>query len=370
MLRQIALFKDFADIVSCGYGDAPDGVVEHVGIPERFDRHPWRSDRKRLAVLLGARRHERLYFGSEKIRFLCDAIPVESVDVVVANDVLAVPLAIALSPRMGVHADLHEYAPRQGEDSRRWRLLTAPFMDWACRKYVTRANSVSTVAKGIAEEYASVYRIAEPSVVPNASPYAPELSPTPVGDPLRITHIGVAGRSRRLEVMIDAVAQANELKPGAVVFDLVLAPGDRTYIEELTRKAASVPNGAVRVLPPVEFDQIVAQLHRYDIGFYLCPPINFNMLNALPNKLFEFVQARLAVVIGPSPEMRRVAEEFGFGIVSTSFEAQSAAKLLAGLTLEQVGDLKKAAHEAAPRLSADAVSGPWIDAVRKLAGVS
>ena len=364
VLRQILYFSEFADVISCGYGAAPEGVVEHVEIPEEFK--PWRQDFKKVAVLLGARFYERLYFDSDRVKHVLHNIPAESVDVIVANDAIAVPTAVALRPRQGIHADLHEYAPRQGEDKLQWRLLVGPFMDWACRKYVTKANSVSTVAKGIAEKYAEVYGITEPTVVPNATRFQPHLSPTPVGAPLRVIHTGVAGRGRKIEVMLDAVARANALRPGTATLDVLLVPGEQKYIDELIAQAESIPDGAVRVLPPVKFDQIVPMLSGYDIGIFLCPPSTFNLRHALPNKLFEFVQARLAVIIGPSPEMEQVVRQHGVGWVAGGFDAESSARLLVGLTPDEVAVKKQASHAAAEPLSAENVSAIWVDAVKKL----
>ncbi|WP_019483069.1 hypothetical protein [Arthrobacter sp. TB 23] len=364
VLRQIQFFSQFADVLSCGYGAAPEGVVEHIEIPIEFK--PWRPDFKSAAALLAARFYERLYFDSDRVKHVLRNIPAGSMDVIVANDALAVPAAVALRPRKGIHADLHEYAPRQGEDKLQWRLLVAPFMDWACRKYVTKADSVSTVAKGIAEEYARVYGIAEPSVVPNAAWYQPTLAPTPVGAPLRLVHTGVAGRGRKIEVMLDAVARANELQPGTATLDLFLVAGEQSYIDELTVKADAVADGAVNVLPPVSFSQIVPLLHGYDIGIFLCPPSTFNLLHALPNKLFEFVQARLGILIGPSPEMVQVVEKHDLGWVANGFDAESSARLLIGLTPEQVAAKKRASDKAAESLSAENAASIWIAAVEKL----
>lgn len=364
VLRQIRLLSEIADIVSCGYGEAPRGVVEHVQIPD--DLKAWRKDFKSTATLLAMRFYERLYFDSERIKFVRRAIPTGSVDVIIANDVIAVPLALALRPARGVHADLHEYAPRQGEDRLQWKLLIGPFMHWAARRYVTRADSVTTVAKGIAEEYARVYGIPEPLVVPNASSYDGRYSPTEVQIPLRLIHTGAAGRGRKIEVMIDAVARANEIRPGTATLDLVMVPGEQKYIDELTARAAAVSNNAVRMKSAVPFDQIVPMLQNYDVGIFICPPSTFNLLHALPNKLFEFIQARLAVVIGPSPEMERIVRQYGVGAVSKDFSAESIAQLLMDLTPEAVADMKLASHRAARELSAEEVMGPWTDAVRKL----
>ncbi|MHA7153630.1 glycosyltransferase family protein [Arthrobacter sp. TMN-50] len=368
VLRQIRFLGEFAEIHTCGYGSAPESVAGHIEIPDEYER--WRPQPKKTGLLLAARLHRRLYFNSAKVKFVQDRIPTGTFDVVIANDVIAAPLALALKPLKGVHADLHEYAPRQGEDVRSWRLLFGPFMDWASRDYVTKVDSATTVAKGIAEEYARVYGIPEPAVVPNASAYHMGLTPTAVGTPLRLIHAGVAGRGRKIEIMIDAIARANRRKPGTATLDLVLVPGEQRYIDELTLAANSVEDGAVRVIPPVSFREIVPLLHDYDVGFYLCPPNNFNMLHALPNKLFEFIQARLAIVIGPSPEMERVVREHDLGIVAAGFDAESAADVLVSLTSEQVAAMKQASHLAADSLSADRVSIVWVDAVKKLLGAA
>lgn len=362
VLRQVRLFQEVADVTTCGYGEAPSGVAAHIEVPAHFAA--WRSDFKKTALLLGLRRHEQLYFGSERIRYVQEQIPAGQFDVIFANDALAVPAAISLKPRLGVHADLHEYAPRQGEDRLQWRLLIGPLMKWACKRYVTKANSVSTVAHGIAEEYSKVYGIVRPVVVPNASSYEPSLSPTPTQAPLRIVHAGAAARVRRIEVMIDAVARANELRPNTATFDVVLVPGDQKYIDELRRKAESTGKGSIRILPPVGFKEIVPMLHQYDIGFYLCPPLNFNMMHALPNKIFEYIQARLGVFIGPSPEMKRLVEKHGVGMVSKSFKAEDAASKLVTMSRGDVDEMKRASHEAAAELNAETVTVPWLQALQ------
>lgn len=361
VLRQITVFGKFADVTSCGYGPSPEGVVRHIEVPA--DLPAWRSNKAQTALYLGARMYERLYFGADRIRYVQDRVGPGSIDVVVANDAISVPLAVSLRPRKGIHADLHEYAPKQMENDLKWRILTGPLMDWACRKFVTRADSVSTVAQGIAEEYASVYGIREPSVVPNAATHDHRFAPTPVGFPLRLVHTGAAGRGRKIEVMIDAVSRANKIRPGTATLDLVLVPGDQRYIDELTERAEGVPGGTVRMRPPVAFEQIVPMLQNYDVGVFICPPSTFNLKHALPNKLFEFVQARLAVLIGPSPEMEAIVRRHELGVVSRGFDVESVARAITSLTEQEVRRMKEASHASAESLSAESLIGPWSDAV-------
>lgn len=361
MLRQIALLRDHADIISVGFGPAPAGVAEHIELPT--GPNVWRTNRLAAACLYVGRSFRRLYFGSPSVQAILEAIEPGSMDVVLANDALGVPVALALRPRGGVHADLHEYAPRQGA-SVMWKLLVAPLMRWACRQ-ARGARSVSTVAPGIALEYERSFGY-KCSVVPNAARYRADLSPTAVGDRVRLVHIGLAGRARKLETMIDAVALADRAQPGRFSFDLYLAPGDEAYIAELAARAGERAPGVVRVLPPVPYDQMVTTLAGYDVGMFVCPPTTFNLEHALPNKFFEFVQARLAVVIGPSVEMADYVRQFGFGAIADDFTPQATAEVLTGLTADRIAELKEASDAAAADLSSERLSLPWRDAVLAL----
>ena len=109
----------------------------------------------------------------------------------------------------------------------------------------------------------------------------------------------------------------------------------------------------VRIIPPVSMQQIVPFTNHYDIGLFLCPPMNFNLRYALPNKLFEFIQARLTVAIGPNIEMKKVVEKYDCGLVASDFQPQTLAKALNALTVDKIMYYKEQAHKAALELNAD-----------------
>src|SRR5699024_6195734 len=134
---------------------------------------------------------------------------------------------------------------------------------------------------------------------------------------------------------------------------------DATYIDELRDLAESQGAGAISIEDPVPFDRIVPTLASYDVGVYVCPPTNFNLRYSLPNKLFEFVQARLGVVSGPSEDMRFYVDEHGFGVVSRDFTVPAQVETLRQLTPELVDELKARADVAAPKLDSAKLSDPW-----------
>lgn len=354
VLKQVALFSGRYDVTTCGYGPAPAGVVAHVEVPA--DLPAWRKDPRWLL----ARQYRRVYWGNAAVAHARSVLPVGAFDVILADDVDPVPLALSLAPRSGVHADLHEYAPGQNSELPRWRWFVAPYIRWICRRFVTRAASVTTVGQGIADRYSRELGVPV-GVVTNAAPYA-ELDAQPVGSPIRLVHSGNAQRNRTLEVMIDGVEQS----AADVTLDLLLMPNDPVYLAELRARCAG--STRVRVLDPVPYADLVRTLNGYDVGVFVLPPVNYNYEWTLPNKFFDYVQARLGVIVGPSPEMAREVETRGLGAVTQDFTSGAFAAVLDALDPAQVATWKRESAACARELSAEVQSAGWARAVDRIAG--
>jgi hypothetical protein len=354
VLKQIALFRDDWDVVTCGYGPSPDGVVEHIVIPDGLA--VWRYSK--IDVIL--RRYRRAYDTNEVIVHARQALSGRSFDAVLANDVDSVGLALELAPKLGVHADLHEYAPQQREDLLRVRLFVRPFLEWMCRQYVSRADSWTTVSHGIAAEYQRRFGF-RPEVVVNAAPYS-TLPTHPPQRPIRLVHSGACLRGRNLHLMIEAVQRAAT----DATLDMYLTPNDQDYLAEI--RALAAKSERTRVLDPVPYSRLVETLNAYDIGVFLLPPSTFNHRWALPNKLFDYVQARLAIIVGPSPEMADFVDSHSLGVVTEDFSSQGLARVIESLTIEAVGGWKANADASALELSASNQTQAWRRAMGTLRG--
>ena len=352
VLKQVRHFTAEYDVTTCGHGDAPDGVHTHLEVPSGLPI--WRYDRASVI----ARRYSHAYWNNPAILAAQALLAGHEFDVVLANDIDAVGLAQSLNPRFGVHADLHEYAPRVKEEMLRWRLFVAPFMRWMVRTFVTRADSVTTVGGGLAREYERRFGV-HAGVVTNAAPYV-DLPVGPTRTPVRLVHSGACLRSRNILALIDAVDQSE----GAATLDLFLTPNEPQYLAEVKRRAADV--AGVIVHDPVPYDRLVETLNAYDVGVHLLPPVNFNNEWALPNKLFDYVQARLGVIVGPSAEMAAYVKEYGLGLVTEDFTADALARTLATVTPDAVDRFKAAADAAAVPMSAEAQTLIWDEAIRRL----
>jgi len=351
VLKQVRLFSEDYAVTTCGHGPAPDGVVEHLAIPDDFA--VWRYDRG----LVAGRRYRRAYWRNPAVSAAQELLQGREFDVVLADDVDAVGLALTL-PARGVHADLHEYAPRQKEDLLRWRLFVGPFMRWMCREFVARADSVTTVGQGIADEYRRRFGI-DAAVVTNAAPFV-HREPQQVHSPIRLVHSGAALHDRNIMTIVDAVDAAS----GACTLDLYLTPNDPAYLGALKARQ----NQRITVHDPVPYDQLNDTLSEYDMGVHVLPPVNFNNRWALPNKFFDYVQARLGLIIGPSPEMARMVRERGLGAVTADFTVEALSREIDVLRSERVAEFKAASHAAAADLSAESQVTGWRTAIDRIAG--
>lgn len=345
VLRQIGVAAEVGHVTTIGYGPHPTGADEHIQVP---------SDKLSLpqtpsgVLKLALRRFRSAELDAPGVRFILDALKERTFDAVIANEARILACAHRVAKGAPVWADLHEYAPEERTHIRSWRLLVAPLMDYMCREYLPKATAATTVAHGIAELYEESYGV-RPELMRNAAPLQ-NLSPTELeGDRIRLVHSGGAVHGRNLEAMIDAVRQL----PEQFTLDmyLIAASDGGGYLRSLEQRAAGDPRITIHdAVSPQELPRV---LNQYDVGVFWMPPTHTNGRLALPNKLFDYVQARLALAIGPSIEMVRIVQDHDLGVISESFDVEDIVASLRTLTPESVAAFKQSSDAAAPALSFD-----------------
>jgi hypothetical protein len=340
VMRQIRLLESQYDLTVLGFGEKPDARCTFIPVRKK-SLGPAAKFLRGMGLFLGA--HETYYWGQYHVRAAEEQLRDTDADLILANDLSALPLALRCARGRPVLYDAHEYAPGEYADALKWRLTLGRLNRAFCAKYLKQTSSMLTVCQGIADEYARNYHV-RPKVVHNA-PSLQHLSPSPVRNgAVRMIHHGVASSVRKLEQMIEIM---NELDD-RFSLDLMLVEEDPGYMTHLRQLARSNPR--IRFVAPVPMPQICARINDYDVGLYLLPPDNFNHQHALPNKFFEFVQARLAVAIGPSPEMAALVHRYGCGIVADSFEPGALVRALSALDASSLAGLKRASDKAAQLL--------------------
>ena len=346
--RQIDFLTRDYDVLVAAYtypSTWPD--VEFVELPGarpgRLRR--WAELTARLACRLMGRYGAAYWLDARARRWRRLLRRVPQVDAIVVNELYALPLAFAVSGDRPVVFDAWEHWTSESA-SWSWtqRISMRRAHEWIVDRFVPRTAGIMTVAPGIADEYRRRAGV-DPALVTNA-PFYRALDPSPVTEPIRLLHVGVTDARRRLEDTIEAVRSLE----GRFTLDLVLAR-DNEYRRRLQELAAADPR--IRVLPPMPADEIVSFANAYDVGVQLIPPLYPNQVYSLPNKFFDYIQARLAVAIGPSQEMVRLVNEWDCGVVSPTFSAADFARTLSKLTVPEVERMKRNADRAAGVLTAD-----------------
>lgn len=356
VLRQVSVLARRGHVTTIGFGPRPEGSDEHLQVPDGAATLP---QTPRGVALLALRRHAAAELSAPAVRYALEVLADQTFDLVVANDARVLGLAHAVAERSGarVWADMHEWAPEERTHVWSWRVLVAPFMTHLCQRYLPRSGAVTTVCESIADLYGQHFGV-RAEVMRNSSPFL-DLRPGPVDpDAVRLVHSGAAIHGRSLETMVDVT---RELGP-RYTLDLYLLPGGDggRYLQELKDRAADCDR--VRFRDPVAPGELPATLNAYDVGVFWIPPTHTNARYVLPNKFFDYVQARLAIAVGPSVEMARLVERHRLGVVSDGFDVRACAESLRSLDAAAIRGAKAASDVASNELSfaSDALVGDRI----------
>ncbi len=148
---------------------------------------------------------------------------------------------------------------------------------------------------------------------------------------------------------------------------IIYLTGTGTPYYDSLRELAVELGPRITLNSPVSVEDLVPTLNGYDIGLFLLPPATTNYKLALPNKFFDFVQARLGVVVGPTEEMARRINTFNVGAVTKDFQLESLVETLDGLSKPQAEKWKNNSEAAARELDVTGMLNVWKDAVDAIA---
>lgn len=343
LLRQLSVVKDFGHVTTLGYGTQPEGSDEHLQVPSELPSLPQTVPG---VLKLALHLHGASEFAAPALRRARELLRDRQFDLVISNDARALPVAFyAAGDSTPVWADLHEWAPEERTHIASWRILVAPYIRYICKKYLPRTSAQTTVAGRIAHLYQETFGV-QPQIMRNSCPLQ-DLEPSKTArEQIRLVHSGGAVPGRALETTIKAVVAAGE----RFTLDLYLVPANDggKYLRELK----SLAEGSPRIVfhDPVKPAELPKTLNQYDVGVFWIPPFNTNARLTLPNKLFDFVQARLAIAVGPTVEMVDVVKKYNLGIVSKGFSVEEIAASLNTLNPERIENYKQAVDYAATDL--------------------
>lgn len=348
-MRQVEFFKKDYDVTVVSFGEVQEDGFEHIQIPHPIPRS--------LITKIVSGLLYRIFLTLKLFRLSSRLYPVQrwvynrlknrTWDYVIAHDIVTLPLANRIDSIHGVIADMHEYAPRQYDHNAQWMKSTGAYFSWVTRHEMTKVKAAITVSQGIANEYREQFGIPV-SVIMNATSYH-ELKPSSKADDvIRLVHSGVAAAHRGLDLYVDAVLSTTS----NVTLDFYLVTdGHEAYYEQLIASAKNDPR--ITFHNPVAYDQLIVTLNKYDVGLSLIAPSTFNHKKTLPNKFFDYIQARLGIISGPSDEIIPFIMEYKVGEITEGFTAHDLTHVLDNLSVEAVHQMKNHSHAVADMLSGE-----------------
>ncbi len=257
--------------------------------------------------------------------------------------------------------NLHEYYPEQHAENDEWMQEQNGYLNYICRKYLKKMNTCFSVCDSISQRYLKNFG-GNYILFRNIKEY---FDLTPSTNDEKITHLvhhGIANRSRKIENFIQAV----DMLGGRFQLHLFLTasssdPDYHRSLEELANASAFAEFHA-----PVPTKEIPAHINKYDIALSIVPNANFNQLCMLPNKVFESIQARLMLIVGPSHEMKELVERHDIGISIPEASAECLARTLANLDTSTIAGFKQRSHLAAREVCTETEIKRAISELRKV----
>ena len=142
--RQVQTLKGKYKITCAGFTDIDESNVEFWPV-KLLTRNKYKK--LKAAIFLITRQFSKYYRQRREVESLYNIWQknhCQKFDLVIANDIEALIVALDIAGECPVFLDAHEYSPRQSNNFV-WRLFRAPFVDWQCRTYLNRAASVSSL---------------------------------------------------------------------------------------------------------------------------------------------------------------------------------------------------------------------------------
>ena len=292
-------------------------------------------------------------------RFL-DNIPksvFEDIDLLVVNEIEYLnwdEFRNGLLKNQPTYLDLHEDHVNHADRGPLERFAFRKYWKWQmeqCIHFVSQRRgriAITSVERVIADSYSRLFD--EPVDLIYNAPDKNTLAPTSV-DPqsIKLVHHGMGTKGRGIEPTIRALG----LLGSKYSLDLILFT---TSLYKLKIQLLATLLGVrerVRILPGVPLIDLPGILNRYDISVILLSAVTPGHFNAMPNKLFESIHAKLTIVTGPNPSMKQIVEGYQIGVALKSWSPEELAASIRLISVEEIQIYKRNTELAAASLSSD-----------------
>jgi glycosyltransferase involved in cell wall biosynthesis len=200
---------------------------------------------------------------------------------------------------------------------------------WREAFLIHKVNRVVCVSHAAAELIASHYGI-EPLVVTNSS-YRAKIDIAAGKETARflVLYHGIMSSDRGYEEFVLSAALLPERARLILRGYGPSEPALRRLVEEKGL------GGKVEFAPPVEIKDLIIKAAESHLGVVLTKPANVNYTFTVGNKVFEYINAGLPVLLSDVPEHRYLADTYGLGLVVKEVTPECIAEAIIGLMTDE-----------------------------------
>ena len=280
-------------------------------LPNSQKLKPREYQTKRLSLMFTS---EPLFYTEYNLRLLIYLL-LNKTDILLSNDLdtLAGNFIASKIKRKPLVYDSHEYFTEVPELINRPK--TKAIWEWIERRIIPKLKYAYTVCDSIAEIYTNKYGICFETI--RNLPYflkKPDNNSSVIGKKENIIlYQGALNKSRGLEQAILAMKRIDKAK-------LIIA-GDGDLKKQLKTLVLN-ENLIDRVVfkGRLSFEELVPLTQSADLGISVEEDMGLNYRYALPNKLFDYIQARIPVLVTNLPEMASIVRKYEIGDICYSLE--------------------------------------------------
>jgi len=136
-----------------------------------------------------------------------------------------------------------------------------------------------------------------------------------------ILYQGAINLGRGLDLMIDTMSYLEN--------SVFIVIGDGDIVEELKVKVSNQKlNEKVYFLGRITPEKLSQITPLADIGISLEEDLGLSYRYALPNKLFDYIRARIPVIVSDLPEMKKIINQYNVGEILTIRSAKALSKIV------------------------------------------
>ena len=235
-------------------------------------------------------------------------------EIIHCNDLNTLPIGVLikfLHKDAKIVYDAHEYETQTEGLSGIQKVL----VKWLEQRLIKHANKVITVSNSIASEYRRIYGIEKPTLILNTPPLLDINKQDLFREKLNIgkdktifLYQGGLSSGRGIEILLETFKQIDDNR-SVIVF---MGYGE---LEEIVKKASREYSN-IYYHPAVSPKVLLDYTSSADFGISTIEDSCLSYRYCLPNKMFEYLMARLPVVVSNLPEMKKIVEEYKVGVIA------------------------------------------------------